>query len=202
MKKQIIVTSAILMGFVLLTVGQAWAERERPRNRGDGQHVRDRGEGRHMRGRGDGPAFRDRRHHRSERTSRPGHARQWRGRDRHHDRPGPNWAPGRRHNVGKHRDHRWHHRKAHGGPKHHWRHHRKKHRRHNWHPRRHHRPQHHRRWYRQHHARPPVFEKYIYHHYEEADFALAPADQLEIAASIMDPAGVSFFFSLSGSNTD
>lgn len=188
MKKQTIITSAIFMGLIFLFSGNVWAEQERPRDRRDGRQIRDRGE------------------HRSDRALQPDHDRQWRGRDGHRARPGRHWAPERRRHVRQDHDRRWRHRRPHNGPRHHWRYPRKHRRGHHWGPKRHHRPRHfraparHRRGHGRHHAWQPVVEKNIYHYYDQAGIEAAPSEQFEIAASINDPAGVSFSFGVSGTN--
>lgn len=188
MRKQIIVTGTILMGLAFMFTGNAWAERERPGGNRDDQHLRDRGD------------------QRSNRGVKPDRNRQWRGRDKHHDRPGGRWAPEKRHHVRKRHDRRWQHPKPHAGQRHRWQSPRKHHRGPQWRPGRHHRPRHfHRPWHpRRGHARRhawlPLIEKHVHHNYDQAASEPAAAEQFEIAASINDPAGGSFSFGISGTN--
>jgi hypothetical protein len=181
MKTPIIVTCAVLTSLAFATPGTAWAERERGRH--GGSHVRDRYDGARSPQHVGRDAARD-------------HGRHWRGRDGHRDR---RWAPERRH-VRKHHERRGRHRGHHDGPRHHWRPHRKHHRGHHWRgprPHRHHyhHPKHSRPWGRGHHARGPVVEKHVYL-YTEA-YEAGPAEQFELAASVTDPAGISFSFGIS-----
>lgn len=189
MKKQMTIISAVLVGLVFILAGNAWAEREHPRDRGEGQHFRDRGRR--------GP----------DREARSGPSRQWRGREDRSNGFHKRGHSNRRPHVRRHHDGRWKPRKAHRGPQRHWRHNRGPQRRHHWRTRGHHRPprfhrRHHRgRWQRGHQAFYPVVEKHIYHPYTAAvsEAETAPAAQFELAAAINDPSGTSFSFGVSHS---
>lgn len=181
MKKQMTIISAVLVGLVFMLSGNAWAERERPRNRGEAHSFRDRGQ------------------RAPDREARSGPGRQWRGREDRRDGFQPRGHSDRRHNVRRHHDRRWKPRKAHRGPQRHWRHNRG--------PRGHQRPPRFRgpqrrgRWHGRHHVRYPVVEKHIYHQYAaaESEAEAAPAEQFELAAAVNDPSGASFSFGISHS---
>ena len=83
MKKQIIVTSAILTGLVLGFTGSVWAERERPGRDRATKHYRDRG------------------HNPPDRAVKPDRGRHWRGRGGHRNATGPR-LPALRSDVRQH----------------------------------------------------------------------------------------------------
>ncbi len=195
MGNQTTVMNAVIVGLLVLIAGPVWAEAGRHRDRPGERQFRERGK------------------HRPARDLRPARGRHWREHGRHREDIGRRWLPARDHHLRKHQNRPRHYRKHHNRPRyyrkhhrgtgHHWRPHRDHHRGRHWAPRRHHRyhrPHRHKPWRGRHHAWQPMVEEHFYHHYDQAESEPAPCEAFEVAASVTDPAGVSFSFSISAAN--